>query len=57
MWIEDSIFEDPGKKWSHDMLTSIACFTVDLTSSVFPQFSMIIAGLTIYRIYGSFPLI
>ena len=37
MWIEDSIFEDPGKKWLHDMLISIACFTVDVTSSVFPQ--------------------
>ena len=57
MQIKDSIFEDPGKKWSHDMLASIACFTVDVTSSVFPQFSTIIAGLTICRIYSSFPLI
>ena len=52
MWIEDSTCEGPGKNWSHDLLKcsrlSIACFTVDLTSSVCPQFSTIVTGLTIY---------
>ena len=39
--VEDSIFEDPGKKWSLDMLKcsrfSIACFTVDVTDIFWPN--------------------
>ena len=56
MWIEDSIFKDLGKNWSHDKLKSsrflIGCFTVDVISSVCLQFSAIITGLTIYSSFA-----